>query len=593
MARHGDGRAGSRSEPRGAWLGAAIVVLAVYTPFVLHWGLVGSSDFDQFATFTQIALWWHELGDPSVTWNPFLCGGATLVGNPQIPLLHPHILIYAGLGPVNGLGAAFVPWALVGYFGMRALARDVGVPAGAATAVGVAWPLGGFFVAHIGSMHATFFAFWALPALAWMHRRIAREGVGWTLATYPLAIAILAAYNLQFIVYGLPFVGLHALLEITRAAPPRVAAGRLALYAVAAALGLGMTGVSLLPALAWARDFPRLTPPQFVNPLDLIQMIVSPVALVSFPRDHRAHEYMLTLGPGLVFFAIVALVRGDARRSALRPVLVTGAVAFLTAVGSLEAIGGPPVAPLDLARRFLPGFGAVRAPARFLVFGLIPILLLAGFGWARWVGDASRRRVLAWGFAVVPLVGLAFGYFQWNLYRSIEGVTHHEAATVSSDFRWAPLGHRRQSYAVLRPNVGILDCYDALEIPRAPDLKPDRGLVLSAELPVEIRRRSWGELEVTTASAAPSGGRLAFNFNHHRGWTVVEGDADVASSRGEPLTIELAPGARRAVLRHVDPSWSAGRWVSAACGALVLAGLGGLALRRARSRRRGRETATS
>jgi hypothetical protein len=588
VARDGAERSNAKTHPRRSVLvGALVVVVATYAPFALHWSLVGSSDFDQFATFHRIALWWHQLGDRTVTWNPFLCGGATLVGNPQIPLLHPNLLFSALLGPVNGLGAAFVPWVLAGYFGMRALARDVGVAPEAATAVAVAWPLCGFFVAHIGSMHGTFFAFWALPGVAWMHRRIAREGAGLALALYPFAIALLAGYNVQFIAYGLPFVGLHALFEIAYGAPRRRAIPRLAAYGLAVGLGLGLTGVSLLPTLAWSREFPRLKAPQFVHPVDLLQMIVSPVALVDFPRDHRAHEYMLTLGPGLVLLAAWALWRGDARRPALRPVLLTGALSLLTAVGSLEAIGGPPVAPFDLLRRFAPGFGSVRAPARFLVFGLIPVLLLAGFGWSRWVGTSARRRALAWGLAVVPLVGLAFGYYQWKLYRSIEGVEMRAAASLAPDFRWAPLGHRRQSYAVLRPNTGVLDCYDALEIPRAPELDVDRGLVLESDVPVEVRRISWGELEITTSSSTLGARRVAFNFNHHRGWTVVDadGEARVASDDGAPLALELGPDARRVRIRHVDPSWTAGVWLSVASGlsALGFAGVV-LAVRRRRAR---------
>ncbi len=551
---------GSEVGRRGALWGAVVVAVATYLPFLLHWNVIGSSDFDQFATFNRIALWWHELGDPSVTWNPFLCGGATLVGNPQIPLLHPNLLVYAVFGPVNGLGAAFVPWVLLGYFSMRALARQVELRPDIATAVAVAWTVNGFFVAHIGSMHASFFAFWALPTLAWMHGRYARTGSERVLAAYPFVLGVLALYNFQFIAYGIPFIALHAVLEVLHVSPRPRAAGRLLAVAVAVAVGLAMTGVSLIPALAWNRDYPRFMAPQFVHPLDLVQMVVLPVAIFDFPRDHRAHEYMLTLGPGLVALAVVGAAKGGLRASALRPILIITAVAFATAVGTFRGMGLPAIGPFDLLRGYAPGYQAVRVPARFLVHGLLGVLLLAGFGWQAWGPPARPRRVLIWALAVAPLVGLAFGYYQWKLYRKTEGHERPMGASLADDFRWAPLGSRRQGYGVLRPNVGILDCYDALEIPQASELRAAHGMVLESDVPVSLERLSWGELVIRAATPAPEGAMVHLNFNHHRHWTLVErpSEASIVSEEREPLALRFSAGGSVAHLRYVDPSWTFG-----------------------------------
>lgn len=577
------------SRPEVLWCGAA--VLSTFLPFAWHWDLVGSSDFDQFAVFNQIVLWWHQLGDGSVTWNPFLCGGATLVGNPQITLVHPHVAWIALFGSVNALGVSLVPWVVAGFFGMRALARDHGLRTEVSNGLAAAWTANGFVVAHLGSMHAMFWAFLLLPVLAFLHRLIAREGDRRALAVYPFVVALLGLYNFQFVAYGLPFAALHFGLELLYA-PGRwsARAGRGAGYGAALMLALGMMSLFLLPGLAWNREFPRFKPAQAVHPLDLLQMVALPVPLVSFHRDHRAHEYMLTLGPVLFGLALWGLRRGAARRA--QPTLLVTVAAFVTAVGTWTAAGLPAVGPFDLLRRFVPGYQAVRVPARFFVHGLMGLLIAAGFGWQDWIDErrwGPRARWALAGVAVVPLLLFGFGYYQFRLYRSIEGVQTPRPAFVASDFHWAPPGRGRAMYEVLRPNVGVLDCYEALEIPRAPELSHERGLVLDTDFDVDIERLSWGEMVIRLRSAPGETGHLKLNFNHHRGWTVMasDGAAAIVSSSRQPLTLRLGPDVGFVRIRHLDPSWARG--VSASAVSLALAvGFGAtLLLTRRRSRGKG------
>lgn len=573
-------------------LWGAAAVLGTFLPFVLHWGQVGSSDFDQFAAFHQIALWWHQLGDWTVTWNPFLCGGATLVGNPQVPLLHPNLLFSAIFGPVNGLGVSFAAWMVVGFVGMRWLAAEHGLSELVAAWVATAWVVNGFFVAHLGNLHGTFWAFFALPLVALLHRRIAHDGSPRALAAYPFLLATLGLYNFQFVAYAFPLIGLHFAFELVEAGAAghglRAVLRRGLGFGLALGLTLGMMGVYLLPALSWSRDFPRYMPPETVHPIDLLQMLVLPVPLVQFDRDHRAHEYMLTVGPVWVGFALWGARRAwsgrdgaggapRARPEAARSLVVLTGLAFLTALGSLEGFGLPAVGPFDALRQ-LPGYQAIRAPARFMIHGVMGLLIVAGFGWDRWLERRpSRRATTAMVLlALVPLLGVNFWYFQWKLYRSIEGHQERKLAFVADDFSWAPPGRGRQMYAALEPNVGVLDCYDALQTPEAPELRHDVGFAFAGGLPVQVDRISWGEFTITVPSTDPTmeprtGPRtdtatgaavVRFNFNHHPGWTVTAseplGAARVASGFGGPLEVHLEPGATFARIRHHDPSWSLG-----------------------------------
>ena len=140
----------------GPWTWFALAATATFLPFLLNWGVIGVADFDQFATFNQIALWWHALGDYRVAWDPFLCGGATLVGTPQVPLFHPNMLLYRLLGPVNGLGASFLPWMLGGFWGMWKLAQQYGLRRIPAAWIATAFVVNGFFTGQLGSMHVMY-----------------------------------------------------------------------------------------------------------------------------------------------------------------------------------------------------------------------------------------------------------------------------------------------------------------------------------------------------------------------------------------------------------------------------------------------------
>ena len=159
-----------------------LALVSYLLPFVHHWGAVGRFDFDQYATFNRIALWWHTLGDPSTTWNPFMCGGATLVGNPQIPLYHPNIVVYGLFGPVNGLVVSIIPWGAFGFWGMWKLGRKHGLGRDVAGWIATAWVLNGFFIGQLGNMHAQYTAFFTLPVLFWLNERIAERADRWAMA---------------------------------------------------------------------------------------------------------------------------------------------------------------------------------------------------------------------------------------------------------------------------------------------------------------------------------------------------------------------------------------------------------------------------
>jgi hypothetical protein len=551
------------------WCGAAL--LSTLLPFILNWGIVGVADFDQFATFNQIALWWHALGDRAVSWNPFMCGGSTLVGNPQVPLFHPNMPLYWLFGPVNGLGMSFLPWGVAGFWGMWKLGRVYGLRRRTATWVAAAWLVNGFFVGQLGSMHVLYSAFYLLPLLFVLNRAIARNGDFRALAAMPFMLVLPSLYNHHFLAYGFPFVVGHFVFEAWASRREPRLVPKVALYGLSVVLAVSMLSLFLLPNLSWNSEFPRFKAGEFEPPLSLIQMLFFPYPIIPFELQHDQFERYYTIGPVLFVLFLVGLRRRIFLRPGLGPLVALSLVAFLTAIGSLEPFDLPPIMPFDVLRQVVPVYRSIRVPSRFFINAMPAILLVTGIAWqqlldeGRW-SDARRRWILVG--AMVPLLLFNFGYIQFSLFSEERGVDRPQPAEQAADFRWGPTGYTFEMTRILEPNVGILDCYEALEVPEAKGLLAEHGFLLSTDPSVEVQRLNWGEF-VVRASAPTT---VRFNFNHHRGWRVVQtdGSVQIVSENRKPFELALSEGSFARVQYKV-PAWALGVKITLIALALALA----------------------
>jgi hypothetical protein len=124
-------------------------------------------------------------------------------------------------------------------------------------------------------------------------------------------------------------------------------------------------------------------------------------------RDRRHVEHQMFPGVGLMLLALVGLAAGW--RSDRRPLVATSLVLIVAGVWLSLGPEGPLGAYAWLAAR-LPGFDAIRAPARFAVVAMLGAALLAATGLAVLAG--RRRRLGALVIVVALLeyvnVGQAF-----------------------------------------------------------------------------------------------------------------------------------------------------------------------------------------
>jgi len=509
-----------------ALLVAACFAIAVVflSPALLHLREVGGGDFAIVhhrweAARVALAVH-HELP----LWDPWICGGVPLLGDPEaqhLSPLFPLALVFGSAIAIKVFLVAHVAVALAGAFLLARQRMRASHPAAAMAAV--AWACSGFFAAHLSMGHVTFaglaFAPWVLLALdARAPLRLA--GV--------LALALLSGG-------ALPFVFLLILLALDA-----LAHGGARTAIPASALGALLGAAHLLPSIATLLRHPRPAGLRDGLGLDELGLTLVERDLLDPWLGHPfgAHEYAAYVGvPILVLAAVGAVVRF--RKYAREVVLLV--LLLLLALGDRGLLF-----PL---LRALPGLGSLRVGSRFLAFATLYLALLAGAGL-----DVVAKRVRAKRLVYIVAAAIAADV----LYVSIAGQGRWTGPpiTVSEPrpFRIrAPAEDDGLVFNDPARNTGSLFCYrDAVPWELAPGIvaAPRNARVDDPEGRVLRFARTSRTIEVDVVLTRPSA--ILINQNFAPGWTGGRvGD-------GGLLAFDLPAGQHTLVARYRPPFATAG-----------------------------------
>lgn len=323
-------------------------------------------------------------------WNPHLYGGAPHVGDIQAGFLYPPNLLLFLLRPVfpysalQGLSMAHIWFAGAGMY--LWLARGLRTRRIAALAAALAFMFSDAFVTHFGNLNFNAAASW-LPWVFWAFGPAPRAGIRPAaarllrpaIAGVLLAVATLAGHIQATLFIALALAGYIACeVWLARAEPGARAAAALLALAVCFLVAALLAAPVLLPSLQLVGETVRagwsyaeaagysLSPAQWVGWL-------IPGFFGRGPQFHwgawpRVEIGYLGILPLILAGLALALRRG--RRTWALAALAAGS--FLLALG-IYAI---PHGWLTL----LPGFGQLRAPARFVLLTDFALAGLAGLG---------------------------------------------------------------------------------------------------------------------------------------------------------------------------------------------------------------------
>jgi len=511
-------------------------------------------DWDQHLVFHwvpyQTVAKWKQVP----LWNPYLCGGTPMLGNPQSRILTPFFLLHLVFGPLVAIRLEIILHLALLFAGSYVLSRVLGLGKLAATASALVSGGCSAYFLHVGVGHSWTLCYAYAPwVLAAVVVAIDRQR---------LALAALAGLGLALManeggIYPAPHSGVFVAIVCVGLAIGRKSLWPLKVLAVTAVFGALFATAKLLPTWELMREHPRVTTPEDYTSPELVQLALFSLdqdknrAISAQPGHWGWHEYGAYVG--LIAFAFAALGALLTRKRA-----AVWSVATLVLVAL--SVGLIPEHEKLSAWWFvhkLPPFSSLHVPSRFLVLVAVSLAVLAGFG----VQQLSARR--RGRFACVVLLFLSSAVAWSNGPPNLKYVfaKPNETMAASPTFQQF-FDHERRDQrmlAVARSNRGLLNCYDYSHLDTAavasnhPTYKGEQYIVGEGE--VHLTRWSPNVLEYDVNVPGPA--TLVVNQNFHAPWRLTEGAGTVASRAGL-ISVQLPAGSQHIVLEYVSRGFRIG-----------------------------------
>jgi hypothetical protein len=411
----------------------------------LFWGL----PVLQFIPWQAYA--WQQLSQGMLPlWNPLNGMGAPLMANYQLALFYPPTwlgYLFAALGGVPAMAWAqtfLIPlhlaWAGVG---MARLAGRLGLGRLPQAIAGLAFGMGGYFVARSGFYSMIWAGAW-LPWVIWAASAFAvpmkAENLKRKVIFPSLVICLgmqLLAGHAQLSWYTIVLAGVWVLVGAWINGVWKGAARGTGILILNGLLGAGMAAVQLLPTAEYLLQSQRSSAVNFDTGLTysfwawrflglLAPNLFGNPGTGNFWGYASFWEDAVYLGVLPLALAVTTLQRVGRKGNSNRWGALIVLAWVLICVGALLALGkNTPIFPL--LYRYVPTFSLFNAPARWMVWVVFSLALLAGIGAAQWsrpVGKGLRQfRRLTFAAAAITIgAGAA-----WILIRSVQ-VTFIEAA---------------------------------------------------------------------------------------------------------------------------------------------------------------------
>lgn len=365
-------------------------------------------------------------------WNPHLYGGVPFAADIQSGLFYPPNLALFLLQPQITYRAleylAIFHFFLAGvtmYFCLRGLGEggQEGLSRPAALVGAVAFMFSDLFITHFGNLNMIAVAAWLPLIFLLFHRALTGRNAPFAaLGGVVLAVSTLAGH-IQVTLFILLALGLYALwrggLTWQRGGGWWEALAPLLYLALLCVVGLGLSAPVLLPAYEMAAHTPRAAlgyeeaARYSLNPAQLVGLLIPGYlgrdpALYWGPWDRVETGYIGVLP--LLLAAVALLLRRD---SPSRFFALLAPLALLLAMGGYGFLHGWLYA-------LVPGFGQLRAPARFVFLFDFAIAGLAATGLEALLSEESAQRraqvgrllrLIGGGFLGMLLLAAPLAYF--------------------------------------------------------------------------------------------------------------------------------------------------------------------------------------
>jgi len=386
-----------------------ILLFLVLDLVFLRWVLVhfqnwGFWDWDYQQTLLEAArtslFKYHQLP----LWNPFICGGSSLAGNPLNHAWGPCFIPILLFGTIIGIKVCIMVYLLIGQCGMFLLARHLGLTPLSAFLSAALFTFGGIYAQRLTHGHFEWIAVAWFPFIVLIiHKNLKSfRKIPICLGGLILAFIFMDGGPYQFALLGV-FLGIYTVFLAAKHKNLRPPATLLLIFLI----GMSLASIKLFPVYETVQKYPRGGRDLnfYGAPFKPTAVDLSRQMLVSRDQSHRPAvwmPYILNVSGYVGWVPLILVLAGmimTCRRN--WPLIVTLAIVYWIMLGS--------TIPWNLwgLLHKLPGLSMLFTPSRFNIFVLFALALLSGEG-LRIMEERLRR--IRWA-RLVPMIILGFILF--------------------------------------------------------------------------------------------------------------------------------------------------------------------------------------
>jgi hypothetical protein len=563
--------------PAGRWrlvmlLGVALIfggaLRTLFAPFFTDTSLYGFRDWDSHEAYRQLTavslLRYHELP----FWDAWSCGGFPGWGYVEgaTNLVSPYLPLYLALPVQLAVRYEIILSTVCALVFTYLLAGRVTKSVALRVLVAVAYGINGRWIMQASEGHSWHLQFSWLPlALYLFDVSLDRGKLRWALYA-GMAMAMMVYMGG---VYPLPHTALLLCAYTLFLTMTEGSARPVVSLAIAGVSSLGFSAPKLLPIFEVMSRYPRkMDSPESLNFGQLFSIFLDKTGTVDhdpgIPVPSYAWlEYGAYVGVWITGAMAIALFASSprGRSGALR---ATGLVFMILGCGAFHDY-----APWTLLHK-LPGFSSQHVPSRFLLTGILLLMLAFAAFAGRWLDGIVRRYAWVDLVLLVPVYFIAADIAGVGLQSTKEVFTFKAPVVVASkDFHHVnDLGYRydpdwrqvgRQQMLASYANTGVIRCYGIPHevVPGAIAMGAQgyRGEAYIASGAGNASVEAWTPSTATVSyRGAEPGSTLVYNMNYDPNWRA-DGEPTldhlgavstvVASSAGEvrftyyPRTLNL------------------------------------------------------
>jgi len=530
-----------------------VILLGVITPLALagflHMDKWGISDWDYYisvhSAYRQEILKNHVFP----FWDPFTAGGTAGLADPEFSVLSVLFIPELIFSVPVGIRIAVMASVIIGGLGIFRLARYLKLSSVAATLATIGFMFGGVNLLEIVEGHVNIFRAMWIPWIMWAWLAMIREEKKPLLCGILLALTFYGGgiYLLMYTIMA--FVG----LGLFTAKPLKTF-----LLTVRAGLwSLGLSAFKLVPVFLWLRKYPDEAYAGSTNTLPWLKQIflerIMHGADIIYKQGSGWHEYGAYLGPMVLILALVGLLY--ARRDKMARLLFLSII-----VAVLISASGPLLKPFFDVFPYMPRSNI----SRFVLFAVIPIVLMAGYGI-----DFIQKKIKFGPVIAIFLVGfVAIDLMSYSYVVSQQAFVL-EPLKLSEDAKF-PIEYNADSYYTKvvdvngnevkysRSYASFLAGYGSTTFPSVlgPDSRvktiqdEDHSYVELENKRGSVKLVDWNPNKITISVNAENDDLLIINANYADGWYV---NGKPALDVGGRVATKVQKGESTVVFQYKTP----------------------------------------